>query len=244
LQALGHFLGILRDLDAAISKDIRGSVVWDIANITKASPAIITLEGQTILSERDYTDQIERECVAGLKLLREAGDRRPLYSDATLVKIQKLAKLQRRRQRDKLDLIEVIKDNSSVSVGIDTLENILALTGTIYESIGSIVGNLDAITIHHGSEFRVWEEVHNSPVNCRFSKGQLDKVKEALGERVLVYGLVKMNHRGQRTSIQVEDFEVYPKDDELPKIEEMSGLVEDFTGGIPLGEYLEEIRNG
>lgn len=32
------------------------------------------------------------------------------------------------------------------------------------------------------------------------------------------------------------------KEERLPSIEEMSGLVEDFTGGMPLKEYLDEIR--
>lgn len=35
-----------------------------------------------------------------------------------------------------------------------------------------------------------------------------------------------------------------PSDSELPSIEEMSGLIEHFTGGITLGQYMNEIRGG
>ena len=74
------------------------------------------------------------------------------------------------------------------------------------------------------------------PVRCWFPEGMLDSIKNALGKRVLVFGDVRTNHRGEHMSVIVEGYESYPSEEELPTIEEMSGLIDDFTRGLSLGD--------
>ena len=242
LNALRYFWGLLRDLDAAVSGRQEGSIRWEIESLSKNSPASVTFAGHSLTAD-DRLVQVERDCVMGLKQLSE-GVRLPSYSDAAVNKALRLAKLRSDRRRDGLSLIQVFTDSYAVSLGSDTVHGIQALTTTKYESIGSIVGNLDSITVPGGSEFRVWEEIENRPVTCRFLPDRLELVKTSLGRRVLVYGDLRSNSQGQPTSVIVHGLETYPPDSELPSIEEMSGIIPDFTDQLPLGDYIEHLRHG
>ena len=244
LNAVRYFWGMLRDLDSAISHEEGGSIHWEILSLRKDSPAVVAFAGRS-LTERDHLERTETACVVGLRQLSE-GERLPDYSDAAVAKALKLARLRQGRRRSRqgaLGVIQVFTDRDAVDVGPHTVEGIQSLTEIRYEAVGSIVGNLDSITVHRGSEFRVWEELEGRPVTCRFAPALLGQVKDALGRRVLVFGDVRSNYQGQPTLIDVQGFENYPEDSELPTIEQMSGLVDDFTGGMPLRDYLEDIRH-
>ena len=125
----------------------------------------------------------------------------------------------------------------------ETLKHVNDLTGTKEQSFGSVTGNLDAITVHRSNEFRVWDENTDRAVTCRFGAKMEDEIKRLLRSRVLVHGLVHSNEIGQATAIDVDGIEASTPDHLLPTIEEMSGIVDDFTEGLPLGEFLDHMRN-
>jgi hypothetical protein len=234
----------LQDLDAAISGDPHGTIDWTIAEIRKESPAIIAFAGRSRLLDLDHTPKVQTECMQGIRILTESEERPAYYPDATVMKLRRLGELQMPRRKDRLQHIEVFMDSDKVAIGLETVRKIRSLMEPRFESVGSVVGNLDSISIHSGTEFRVWDEFSGYAVTCRFPKELFDKVKEALGHRVLAFGLVKANYIGQKRLVMLEGLEPYPKEAELPTIEEMSGLVDDLTGGLSLKDYLEEIRNG
>ena len=245
IQAVKNLWGILRDLDAAISKDPRGTVEWDIHALSRSSPALIQFSGKSLLTGPDYSEEIQTECITGLRLLTEKGERLPSYSDSAINRALHMAKLNKRRPHERLSLIEVSNEHGiPARLNEATVTHIESLMVTRYESEGSVVGSLDTITVHKGREFRVWEEVANRAVTCKFPEEMLNDVKSALGKRVVVYGLLNANYQGQPTSIRVKGFEGYPSESDLPTIREMSGLVEDFTSGQTLKKYIEEVRNG
>lgn len=242
VQAVRGFMKLLTELDASVSRDPQGSVTWEIASLQKESPATIgfrPLHRKKHPTE-DYTETIKRVCVTGLDILSKKPERLGDYSDRALEWTEYLAKL---RSTDRLDDMRVINDSVEASVGITTLANIQTIKGPAYESVGSVIGKLEAITVHQAFEFRVWSEVTGRPVTCRFSESLFDAVKTALRHKVVVYGLVKWNTLGHPISVSVKDME---KQDEerIPTIEELSGIVEDFTEGMSLKDYLEELRNG
>ncbi len=245
LNAIKYFWGFLRDLDSAITGDPLGTVYWQIENLSKDSPAVITFQGQSRLAQKDYVLEIEDECIEGVKRINDIGERSRNYSDAALNRVFRLARLHTiRNTRDRVDEITIGSNGKKVEVSKMTIERIDELRSARYYSQGSVVGNLDSITIHHGNEFRVWEEMLGRPVTCRFTKESLEGVLQVLGKRVLVFGQLQANGQGLPTSIIVEGIEPYPDDSELPTIENMSGLIDNLTGGLSLAEYIEEIRNG
>ena len=197
-SAVKYFSDTLQELDSVISNNPKGTVRWSIEALTKSSPAVVTFSAQSMLSAENYAPKIQEVCLSGVRQLTERADWPSQYSDAALSKLNSLAKLHCSEKRSGLSLIEIVVNGQSAAIGPDTCENIQRLTGEGYESMGSIVGSIDAITVHQTNEFRVWEEVTQSPVRCHFEEMMLQEITNALGRRVLVYGSIKTNYRGQK----------------------------------------------
>jgi len=242
-NALQAFVKLLRELDAALSHDPRGTVVWEIATLRKDSPAIIGFSANPRKRRepiQDVRTQIARDCVGGLDLLSKKPERLRTYSDRALDRTEYLAKL---RSNDRFDDMRVMSGGADASVGVATLANIQTIKGPTYESAGSVIGMLEAITVHNAYEFRVWSESTGKPVTCRFDEAIFDTVRASLKKKVVVFGHVKWNVLGHPISITVEGVEPVEAQRELT-IDEVSGAVEDFTGDLTLEQYLEELRNG
>jgi len=240
-NSLRGFTGLLKELDSALSQNPSGAMRWEIASLTKASPATIGIAGHTKKrSDRNFSGEIFSSCVGGLNLLSQKPERLPIYSDRALARTEYLAKL---RMVAKIDEMRIISSGHEASIDISTLSNIQKLRGVEYQGSGSVTGTLDSITVHNNNEFRVWSEVTNKPVTCKFDDSILNIVKDRLKQRVLVYGLVKWNHLGHPISVTVQGVEDVDKG-HVPTIEEMSGLFDDFTNGKSLKDYMEELRNG
>jgi len=243
VDAVQGFVRFLREMDASVSNNPRGTVAWEIVSLTKSSPAVVGFKAtprKTREPRRDYSEAIRQDVVVGLDLLSKRPERLRTYTDRALDRTEYLAKL---RSNDRFDEVRVLADKADVNVGISTLANIQIIKGPTYESAGSVVGMLEQISVHRSFEFRIWSETTGKPVTCRFGEEMFDQVKEALRRRVAVHGLVKWNALGHPISVVVEGMKTLEPEREMT-IEEVSGAVEDFTGGLSLEDYLEELRNG
>ena len=74
-------------------------------------------------------------------------------------------------------------------------------------------------------------------MTCIFDRNDLEKVKSLLRQRVVVYGSLQSNSLGIPLKINAERFDVLTKR-RIPTIEEVSGLVDDFTSGLSLKDYM------
>ena len=245
---------MLRELDATVSKNPRGHVHWKIETIRKQSPLILGFSGRS-RTEDESIPIIHERLKVGIKQLttteesptrkspsskKTAKPKRVVYSEKFLVSLKKLGNLQK---RDDLGPISVYTSQATkVAISEKLVQSIEALLGPKYQSIGSITGSLDSITVHRGHEFRVWDEDSGRPVTCTFPKEMLPTVKDVLQSRVLVHGLIQRNAQGTPVSIRVEGIDPLKSMSELPTIAEMSGLIKDITDGKPIDEYLEDIR--
>jgi len=235
IESLKNFLGVLRDLDAAISKDMRGTVTWEVVTLEKKSPALIGIAGIPKKAVFDVSEAVEQEFISGVRSLTIGPQRGEHYSDSALTRVGRLAKTSK-----KVGTIRVYTDTEKESlISESTLSHVQQLIGVKYVIIGSVVGDLDAITVHKANEFRIWDENTGKPVRCFFSSDQEDMVKDLLRRRVLVRGDLSVNNLGQPISIQVETID--QATETLPTISQMSGLISDFTGGKSLAEYMRDI---
>ena len=160
LGSIRNFLAILRNLDSALSHDSRGSIYWEIGNIHRGSPTVIAIVGESHRSDVDFTSDVQDLCIKGLRQLDEIAERPTDYSDATLNKVKNLASYLKPGRKRRLESIEVYSDEESnypahVRLSHRLTANITGLLETRYDSLGSVVGNLDSVTIHAGTEFRV-----------------------------------------------------------------------------------------
>lgn len=243
IDSLNNFLTVLRDLDATVSHDQRGNTIWEVVSLEKKSPAVVGVAPRLKAPNRqDNSELVEQQFLVNAKSLSEQGDRNKYFSDSALTSLEKLA-----QRTPKIGAMSIfingagkVKDQAEITE--NTLKNVQQLTSVRYSAYGSLMGNLDAITVHKGNEFRVWDEVTNKPVRCKFQETDLERVKELLKSRVRVSGIIQSNSAGVPIVIELEDVEPVVKR-ELPTIEEMSGLVEDFTGGKSLKDYMEELSD-
>src|SRR6266568_1839007 len=157
IDSLQNFLAVLRDFDATMSHDSRGSMVWEVVSLQKNSPPVVGVPPKQVRGDRDVSDVVEGQLLANTKLLSSNGERNQYMSDVALGRIEKLAKL-----TPKVGTIAIylngdgpIKDEADITES--TLKNVRQLTGVKYSAFGSIVGNLDTITVHKGNEIRVWD---------------------------------------------------------------------------------------
>lgn len=244
INSLESFLLTLKDFDATISDNSRGSMSWEVVSLEKKSPPVVGVAAYLRNRKlKDVSGIVEEQLIENAHLLSSIGDRNKYMSDAALANIEKMAKL-----TPKIGPLAVYIDGTGevkakADITEETLNNVKRLTGVRYTAYGSIAGSLDSINVHRGSEFRVWDERTKKPVRCTFDDKDLAAVKDLLKERVVVYGKLNSNSAGLPISIMADEFEAVPKR-HLPTIEEMSGLVEDFTEGMSLKEYMEILSNG
>ncbi len=243
IQSLQNFKGVLEDLDATISENSAGSMVWEVVSLQKTSPAIVGVAPRLKRGHEDVSTFVENQLIENARLLASTGDRTKYLSDAALQKLQHLAA--RSHSLGPLTVFlngdDPIRDQ--VEISEDTHRNVKELTSVKYSDFGSIYGDLDAISVHKGNEFRVWNEENNKSVKCQFDGSDLDKIKALLKERVVVTGIIQSNSLGLPISIRVEDVGTAPELD-VPSVDEIIGLVPDITEGLSMSEYMKRLSDG
>jgi hypothetical protein len=249
IEALQNFMYALKDLDATLTKNTSGSLVWNVVKLEKNSPPIIGVAPHQKPSyERaghpDLSKRVEEEFIVNARTLAISGERSEYLSDAALKRLENLAK-----KTPSIGPMAVYTSangstppKDATEITPQTLENVKRLTSVKYSAFGSIRGSLDEISVHKNHEFRVWDERTHKPVTCKFSPEEIERVKELLGARVTVVGTLTSNSAGNPISIMAEEVLPTPKR-QLPTIQEMSGLVHDFTNGKTLKEYMEELSD-
>src|SRR6266850_3464256 len=169
VRTLRNVQGLLYDFDAAISRDPRGSIRWEVAVLEKKSPTVIGVVGRPVqrnalASSVIHTnpEQVESALLDSTARLSLKAERTTIVSDSALERYRQLA-----MQSAKLGEIDVYTDAQLVPINERTLDNIKQLTGTKTRSTGSVLGNLDTISVHKANEIRVWDENTKRPVRCR-----------------------------------------------------------------------------
>jgi len=240
ITALINFWGALQDIDSSMSNRIRGSVRWEITTLTKSSPANIGIAGRSRIKGMDNTVAVETAFVSGVSELATAAEPPRFYTFSALSHVRKIAAQTRR-----LQTISVSTDHQRAEFSPNVLTNIDYLISGGSRSLGSVTGSLDALTVHSGHEFRIWDEERRRPIPCRFGKGKLSLVVGYIKRRVTVFGDISRNARGEPVMVYVED--IIPADEgdkSAPSIHEMSGAIPGITEGLNLAEFMERLRDG
>lgn len=96
----------------------------------------------------------------------------------------------------------------------------------IYKSFGSIEGVLKSRKLVHGLCFKIHDFVRGDVIECIFKPSvEFSEIIKIIGERVCVNGTIKTLENGKRLNILVDNFSVFPSENELPKIEEIIGVL-------------------
>jgi len=237
-KSLNNFYDLINDVERAVSKQSRGSLGWDLAALSKNSPAIVEYAPVLRSKTKDYAEKVQFSILDGLDRLSERPEHPENYSYSALENARNIAE-----QSRKVKGLVIYSEAHQSLVDQRLFNNVeyLIATGTV--SLGSIRGSLDAITVHDGHEFRIWPAVTKQAVTCRFKKSMLAQVARHLKQEVEVFGEVHRNAQGEPFLVNVHEFTAL-KPIGFPGIQEMSGLLSDLYSGVSLKEHMDELRNG
>lgn len=237
LDAVGHSLSILREVDSSISVKRTGTLRWVLGGLSLASPATVTLRGLAPAEGRDLGPEVVRAYIDGLKQLEAEGTPPPFFTDDALEAAGQLSRLRLGREgRIKVEALGktvIITERISASVK--------ELAAQAFTTIGSIEGTLEMVTLHEHRYFRVYDAIHGAGVPCYFPLEQMDDVRAALGRRVSVSGRMRVNRQGDKLSLLVEKYQIFPPEEKLPKPSDIRGLVPDMTQGRLSEDYVREL---
>jgi hypothetical protein len=243
ISKLQNFLGLLQDFDSVLSDNPGGSMRWEVSVLKKSSPPLI---GVTPFPKRlnapDLSTAIQEQVIGNVRSLTVSTERSPRMPDAALLKVKRLASGVRHLGPSVIYIDEFSK-NREGQITETTLKHVKELTDPKYSAFGSIIGKLESLSVHKGHEFRVWDKSTGKPVVCKFTPDLMDRVKELLPANVIVSGMIHSNSAGIPIRMNLEELTLEDGERVLPNIHEMSGLVEDFTGGRTLKQYLEDMAD-
>ena len=238
--AMGNFLGLLREVDSAVAQKKTGFLRWKVTALERDPSPLV---GVTPLLQRNAVDdtgfRVEREVITNVVSLTDKGERSRYLSDAALSRVEKIAKTATKIGESTIYTSQTGNVALSTKVTVKTFDQVREMTSIKSVSYGTIVGSLDSISVHRGKEFRVWDENIKRPVRCRFDMRQESRAKDLLGKRVIVTGMIQADRYGQPVAMTVESLDGAELGN-LPTIEEMVGLVPNFTGGLSLKEFFED----
>lgn len=112
-----------------------------------------------------------------------------------------------------------------------------------YSEYTSIDGKLDLISVRGTPRFVIQDFASTKRVNCRFNDEIIDRVKEALGKRVVLEGMVKFRADGTPMSIARVD-SIWTRPEPVRDIDALIGSKPDFTGGDDAEDFVRRRRRG
>jgi len=237
VEAVSISLEVLSELDSAISHKRTGSLRWVIGALKYQSPAVVTLRAVPLSEEVDVSAEVAQSYVNGLKELQEGNSLPPVFSEAALNASKRLGRI-----HEGIKAIKIKYKKDMIQISERLAVNVDELVSRTYDSVGSIEGTLEMVTIHSQRYFRVYEPVHGRGVVCYFPAELLETVKASLGGRVVVSGRLRSDRLGKPESITVTDLRILPQEEELPRPSTLRGLVKGMTAGEKAEEYLRKLR--
>jgi hypothetical protein len=249
-QATLQVLGILRELDPAISRRSSGTLNWYISRLHNNGTLLLEVlskqrQGMRQTAEtKDVSTEVAASFLTGLDNLEHHGTSPPYLTDVGMRKVKKMVSLIRKNGA-KGFVASAPDGQQSVEVSEKSSQTIDELLPVKTESVGSVEGRLEAISIHGSKKFVIYHSITKKAVNCHFDQERImEKVLQTLGGRIMVFGEVFSNAKGEPVKVAVSDFELVERTERLPTVLELTGSDPNFTGGLSTEEYIRSIRRG
>lgn len=125
--------------------------------------------------------------------------------------------------------IHVSRGSREHVVTMLTLANIDTMQGVEYRDWGTIEGTLESLSGRGGLTFTVYDRLTGRGATCHFDDEMIEEITPAFTRRVSVSGLIRFRADGEPVAIDVEEFRILPREEDLPEIEDMVGIL---SGGM------------
>ena len=238
LRVANNTLSILDDLDIAFShRRFGGATDWYMNDLSSNGKLRLEIYSKTKEMKRkrlpDIASDITRSFVSGFRTLETQG-RSPAYlSEVGMKKAESLTDVVGHNGARAIVAVDVIT-KEEVEITRQSAINIGKLIPEASKSYGSIEGTLEEISIHKGNHFVVYESISGKGVRVRLGNHDLlQKVKDNLGSRILVSGLLSRNAKNEPISVTIQrenNFKVFGTDLQILPLKELGGSDPNFTG--------------
>jgi hypothetical protein len=251
LDVANNSLAILSDLDPRFSHRRAGNIEWLMNDLALNGALRIEVYSKVRSLKRkilkDVSMQVAGSFVHGFGTLEKEG-RSPEYF--TSYGMDRAAEMTRVIGYSSAHAIvaEVLEDEATIEITEKSVRHLKELIPESYKALGSVEGTLEAISIHNRRKplFVVYESLFGKAVTCSISGlSIMGKVKESLGKRVRVSGLVSRNARSEPRQVMLykpEDLEIFGEDLKVLPFRSLGGSDPDFTGDLSTEEFIRSVR--
>ncbi len=245
---------IVDDLDAALSGEPQGSIDWTLTELSKGS-LVLEVESkprargsrwweqhQAVGGTADVALEIARTFVGGLDLIEREPATPPYFSEQSMKRARRLLGLV---GREGIERLTVMDGQGEAVISPRAYQNIGPLIPPRRRSVGSVEGRIETISLHGRPRFIVYHGRTKKAVTCKFNPEQwLARVKDVLGARVSVSGVVHSNAKGEPLRVEPREIRTLGRRKELPSTAELSGSDPDLTGDMTTAEFIRSVRGG
>ena len=241
LAQIQDHLRLLQEYDVAISHEKRATLEWLITDVSTGS-LILDTESRSTLPNKDYGPEVIDACFTGWERIEHEGSSPPYLSEEGMNLARRIVA---RIGKEGMTGIAMSAPDRSVTITSRASDNFNQLLPAKDESLGSAEGTLETVSIHRGSRFMIYHSRTKKAIRCDIPQDSdlLDQAKEALGNRVLVAGLVHTNARGEPVRVSAETLRVLSDTAALPSIASLGGKYPDLTGDLTTEEYVRSLRD-
>ena len=229
LASLTRLVESWREFLGEIGKGVTGNPAKDAVRyvITEASGGSFAL-GVRPQPARDSVPasmmpRIARTVTSGIRELNQEAKRPRHFSDNALVKLRDLARL----VGPETPSLRVSNGRGRpVTLSPTMLAHVEAVLAPEVRSIGTIEGELEGLIIHGKKRFLLYDRLTGRQVVCYFGDSvSWEGLRDEFGKRMAVTGEIRSRRSGERASIDVSSYYVFPREDELPSADEVRGLL-------------------
>jgi hypothetical protein len=220
-DAINAFLNLIDEVATEVSRKPRG-VRW-IVHVHPGSVRV-SFHPEAVEAPAHEIPAILDTIETGINSLESLSERPRHFTDVALKNARRLASIID-AETGELDQVRVWLGNKPNSLSTKTLANVDSIFGTASKDWGSVEGRLSVLSSRRGYKFVVDDPLTDKAINCYFSDEILEQAWRAFGKRVCVTGLIRYRANGDISSVQVDDFEVFPDPEALPGYMEVRGIL-------------------
>jgi hypothetical protein len=242
LNAGNDLLGLLDEIDMAISPNFSQTVDWKLKVLSYASPATLIAEPVVKEDQPDNRANIIETILSGLDTLKQTNDRPRGFTDKALEKARNLTNV----VSDGVERIEVISDETSIEFSINMIEHINTILKPGRQIIGSVEGHIEVLNSHDGFKFTIYEPVLSRRIRCELmdeKNSQLRKsVYELYEHNVLASGILTTNAQGEVQTAKIDTIIDRDRKQVFKLASEIAGIY-NVKANIDPVDYIRSLRD-
>lgn len=230
---------ILKKLDQYISNGEK-TTQFRVIDLSHSSPARISIRPFVVSHKTDNRKLITNSFISAFQEI-ENGNIPDFLNVTILEDLEKFASPVGKT----LSAIGIKVNQREINVNPIVVSVIKKYLSNADSCLTSYEGILEIIDIHRGKNiFRIFPVSMSQSIKCHFSNELLFEAKKAIGCKVSIEGIAKYaTHENFPFEIEVSNIQIYPQEDELPKVQDLKGIAKDATDNLTSEEFVARNRD-